>query len=354
MGFSMKRKQAIKQDLKDSIDPKTSSLELKIQVTDFENLDTANLDTADLDTVDLDTSDLDTSDLDTVDLQNAKKTGTLWVIAVPIGNLEDITLRALRILKAVPMIACEDTRTTKQLLQLLGIKAPKLIAYHEHNEGAQSKQLCQYLLSGQDLALVSDAGTPTLSDPGFRLVKLAGEMGIKVTPLPGACAIITALCASGLPTSQFEFLGFLSAKDGARRKQLEQYKENTNTMIFYESPHRLLDFLKDACDVFSKDREAVIARELTKKFEEFRRAKLGELLENPGVVRGEIVVLIAGADKQDQEVSQKDIQVLARHALAQGMTPSYAAKWLSREGNITRKEAYDVIISVVDHKPKSI
>jgi 16S rRNA (cytidine1402-2'-O)-methyltransferase len=201
--------------------------------------------------------------------------GTLYLVATPIGNLADITLRAIEILKSVSLIACEDTRHTRKLLQHYGIET-KTVSYHEHNEQERSRQLIETLRDGKDVAVVSDAGTPSISDPGFRLVRAAIENGIQVVPAPGPSALISALIAAGLPTDEFFFGGFLPARSNARRARLNELRSVPGTLIFYEGPHRLAETLTDALEVLG-EREAVVARELTKLHEEIRRGRLSEL-----------------------------------------------------------------------------
>src|SRR4029079_11942478 len=218
--------------------------------------------------------------------------GTLYLIATPIGNLEDITHRAVRLLGEVDLIACEDTRHTQKLLNHYGINT-KTISYHEHNEQQRATQLIDSLKQGSDIAVVSDAGTPSISDPGFRLVRAAIENEISVIPVPGPSALISALIAAGLPTDEFFFAGFLPPRSNARRARLSELQSVPGTLIFYEAPHRLAATLKDAYEILG-ERDAVVARELTKMHEEIRRGRLSELSdhyerEEP---RGEIVVLI--------------------------------------------------------------
>ena len=273
---------------------------------------------------------------------DAGSQGTLWLIAVPIGNLEDITLRAVRILKSVSAIACEDTRSTRQLLRLLEIPAPTLIACHEHNERSRALELIERLARGEDIALVSDAGTPSISDPGYPVVTQVIEAGYAVSPLPGPCAAITALSASGLPTNRFRFIGFLSSKSSARRAQLKELHEAQETLIFYESPHRLERFLLDASEQLGPERRAVVARELTKRYEEFRRGTLRSLATHPGVTRGEVVVLIEGQSDAER-AAHLDLDVLIDAVLSEGLSPSASAKALSKRSHLSRKQAYDLL-----------
>lgn len=225
--------------------------------------------------------------------------GSLYVVATPIGNLEDITARALHVLASVQVIAAEDTRHSSRLLQHFSIRTP-LVACHDHNERAEANGLVQRLLAGDDVALISDAGTPLISDPGFQLVVKARAAGVRVIPVPGACAAIAALSAAGLPSDRFVFEGFLPAKEGARKKQLHALQAETRTLIFYEAPHRLLDSVADMAEVLGAEREAVLARELTKTFETIKGAPLGELRDwiaaDSNQQRGEAVLLVAGLD----------------------------------------------------------
>lgn len=219
---------------------------------------------------------------------------TLYIVSTPIGNLEDITLRALKILANVDVLCCEDTRTTQVLLNKYELKPKKLLSYFEQNEQKRIPEILQLLNEGNSVALVTDAGTPSISDPGFRLVRAAIESGINVIPIPGVNAAITALSASGLPTDAFVFEGFLPVKKG-RKTRLEFLKEETRTMIFYESPYRILRTLEDLKDVFG-ERDAVIARELTKKFEEFMRGNFSQLIAelSSKKILGEFVLLVKG------------------------------------------------------------
>src|SRR5205085_7343850 len=232
--------------------------------------------------------------------QCAPMAGTLYIVSTPIGNLEDITHRALRILREVALVACEDTRHTRKLLNHFAIDAAT-ISYHEHNERERADELCAMLTAGKDIAIVSDAGTPTVSDPGFRLVNLAIEKGFSVVPIPGATAFVAALSASGLPSDQFFFAGFLAARSSARRAKLEALRSRDATLIFYEAPHRIAAALRDAADILG-NRRGVVARELTKLHEELVRGRLNELAANfsdHSKTRGEIVLLIDGASASD-------------------------------------------------------
>ena len=220
---------------------------------------------------------------------------TLYLVATPIGNLEDITLRALRVLKECDIIAAEDTRRTAQLLRHFQISKP-LISYFKFNEAKRSEEILERLRRGEKVALVTDAGTPGISDPGERVVQAAVKAGFRVEAVPGACALIAALTASGLPTDEFHFIGFLPHKSGQRRKQLEALKDFSGTLVLYESPYRIEKLLEELNELFP-EREIVLARELTKKFEEFLRGKPNQVLEvaKKRTLKGEFVVLVSGA-----------------------------------------------------------
>ncbi|PZP87865.1 MAG: 16S rRNA (cytidine(1402)-2'-O)-methyltransferase [Ectopseudomonas oleovorans] len=241
--------------------------------------------------------------------------GSLYVVATPIGNLDDISARALRILREVALIAAEDTRHSARLLQHFGIQTP-LAACHEHNERDQGGRFLARLRAGEDVALISDAGTPLISDPGYHLVRQARAAGIAVVPVPGACALIAALSAAGLPSDRFIFEGFLPAKAAGRRARLEQVREEPRTLIFYEAPHRILECLQDMREVFGDDRPALLARELTKTFETLQGLPLAELCEwvaaDSNQQRGECVVLVAGwqAPEGEEAVSAEALRVL--------------------------------------------
>jgi len=241
--------------------------------------------------------------------------GSLYVVATPIGNLDDISARALNILRSVALIAAEDTRHSARLMQHFGISTP-LTACHEHNERDQGGRFLARLQAGEDVALISDAGTPLISDPGYHLVRQARAAGIAVVPVPGACALIAALSAAGLPSDRFIFEGFLPAKAAGRRARLEQVKEESRTLIFYEAPHRILECLQDMQAVFGDERPALLARELTKTFETLKGMPLAELAAwvaaDSNQQRGECVVLVAGwqAPEGEEAVSAEAMRVL--------------------------------------------
>ena len=269
--------------------------------------------------------------------------GTLYVVATPIGNLADITQRAIQILKDVELIACEDTRHTRKLLQHFGINT-KTTSYHEHNENQRGDELLDLLKQGSNIAVVSDAGTPAISDPGFRLVRSAIENEIAVVPVPGPSALITALVAAGLPTDEFFFAGFLPARASARQTRLRELASVPGTLIFYEAPHRLAATLKDAYETLG-EREAVVARELTKLHEEVRRGRLSDLVEHYSQVepRGEIVLLIDRNSIETGEAesnSERSVGELVAQFEAEGIDHRAALKKAARELKLSRAEAY--------------
>jgi 16S rRNA (cytidine1402-2'-O)-methyltransferase len=227
--------------------------------------------------------------------------GTLYLVATPIGNLEDITLRALRTLKECDVVAAEDTRRTGQLLKHFAISKP-LFSYFQFNEARRSEEIIGRLQRGERVALVTDAGTPGISDPGVRVVRAARSAGLRVEAVPGPCALVAALTASGLPTDEFHFIGFLPHKSGQRRRQLESLRQFAGTLVLYESPFRIAKLLGELAEVFP-EREIVLARELTKRFEEFLRGKPKELIDllERRSLKGEFVVLISGVQEQPQE-----------------------------------------------------
>ena len=282
----------------------------------------------------------------TTKTQREAGTGCLYLVATPIGNLEDITLRAIRILKESDVIACEDTRHTQKLLQHYGIRK-ELVSYHEHNELTRSPELVIELEQGAKIALVSDAGTPGISDPGHRLVTLCLRHHIPVVPIPGPSALVAALAASGLPTEEFLFVGFLPPRSGARRKALDAVKTEARTLIFYEAPHRIVETLSDASDILGP-RPAVIAREVTKIHEEFLRGPLPELLESARkrAPRGEITLLIGPCDPQTQLV---DSSVSLKERVEQlesegGIDRKAALKQAARERGLAKREAYKQLL----------
>lgn len=273
----------------------------------------------------------------------------LYLVATPIGNLEDITLRAVRVLKEVDVIACEDTRQTQKLLNHYGIST-RTISYHEHNEMTRAAELVKEMQEGASVALVTDAGMPGISDPGFRLISLALRHHLAVVPVPGASAFLAALVASGLPTDSFRFSGFLPAKRGERRAALEAIRNSPRTQVFYETPHRILEALADVVEVLGNDRHVVIAREVTKLHEEFLRGRAGEVMETlkaRDAVRGEITLLIGKAEEAQAHggANASVARVSIRQRLEQIMADEKvdektALKKVAKERGISKSEAY--------------
>jgi 16S rRNA (cytidine1402-2'-O)-methyltransferase len=266
----------------------------------------------------------------------------LYLVATPIGNLEDITLRAIRVLKQADLIACEDTRQTQKLLNHYGIDTPT-ISYHEHNEAERAAELVEKLARGSRVAVVSDAGMPGISDPGFRLVSLTIERGLPVIPIPGAAAFVAALVASGLPLESSSFHGFLSPKTAARRRELEQVRNSRQTEIFYEAPYRILAALEDVLAVLGPQRRIVVARELTKIHEEFLRgtaAQVLDIVKSRGEIKGEIVLMIGPAEGENPAptVSIRDrVEQLMRE---ENLDEKAALKKAAKERGISKSAAY--------------
>jgi 16S rRNA (cytidine1402-2'-O)-methyltransferase len=272
----------------------------------------------------------------------------LYLVGTPIGNLEDITLRALRVLKEVDVIACEDTRQTQKLLNHYAITT-RTTSYHEHNEVTKSAELVKQMQEGASVALVTDAGMPGISDPGYRLIALAIQHRIPVVPIPGASAFLTALVASGLPTDSFRFSGFLPAKRGERRAALDAVKASPRTQVFYEAPHRLVESLEDIVEVLGAGREVVIAREVTKLHEEFLRGRAGEVLANLKAresVKGEITLLIGKAEEGEASVgtgtlARLSVRQRVEEIMAEEKVDEKAAlKKVAKERGVSKSEAY--------------
>jgi 16S rRNA (cytidine1402-2'-O)-methyltransferase len=275
-------------------------------------------------------------------------TGTLYIVATPIGNLEDITLRALRVLKEVDLIACEDTRHTRKLLTHYQISKPT-VSYHEHNERERGSELIEKLEAGQNIALVSDAGTPLISDPGFWVVRAAIDRRITVVPIPGPSAVVTALTAAGFPSDEFAFVGFLPARRAARRARLNQLSGIQSTLILYEAPHRIKETIEDLREAFG-DRECVVARELTKLHEQFLRGSLSEFELPDGAARGEIVLLIGPPSedpaKQFEGEATRSIVKEVEHLMhTEGLDQKAALKQVARLRGLGKSEAYRLMIA---------
>jgi 16S rRNA (cytidine1402-2'-O)-methyltransferase len=275
--------------------------------------------------------------------------GTLYVVATPIGNLGDLSPRAQTILGEVALIAAEDTRRTGQLLNVFGIRTP-MLSMHEHNESQRTEALIERLARGESIALVSDAGTPLISDPGFALVAAARAREIQVIAIPGPSAVIAALSIAGLASDRFTFEGFLSAKSSARRAQLDALRTEARTMVFYETPHRLTEALVDLAEMFGAERRAVICRELTKQHESSYAGTLAELQTRAGVdadmSRGEIVIVVAGSGVH-HTAAQIDSDRLLR-ALLEDLSPSQAAKIAARMTGEKRSDLYDKAMRAKD------
>jgi 16S rRNA (cytidine1402-2'-O)-methyltransferase len=267
----------------------------------------------------------------------------LYLVATPIGNLEDITLRAIRVLKQADMIACEDTRQTQKLLNHFGITTPTT-SYHEHNEAARAAELIEKLVQGTRIAVVSDAGMPGISDPGFRLVSLAIERGVPVVPIPGAAAFVSALIASGLPAESFSFRGFLSPKSATRRRELAKIRTSAKTEIFYEAPHRILAALEDMLVALGPRRQVVIARELTKIHEEFLRGTAEQVLdivESRGDIKGEIVLMIGPGDEENNQAPSLSMHDRVEQLMREeSLDQKTALKKAAKERGISKSAAY--------------
>jgi 16S rRNA (cytidine1402-2'-O)-methyltransferase len=270
--------------------------------------------------------------------------GVLYIVSTPIGNLEDITLRAVRILREVSVIACEDTRQTRKLVDHLGIRTP-MVSYHEHNEQARTAELIAKLEAGDSIALVSDAGTPLISDPGYRLVIAAIQAHIEVQPIPGPCAAVAALAASGLPTDAFRFCGFLPPKSSQRRKTLGALKGEASTLIFYETPHRVLEALDDVTAVMGV-RPVAVARELTKLHEEVLRgtaAEIRAILADRSVVRGEITLLIGKGEMV--EVDDTPLADAVAALEREGVPRMEAIKRVAKARGLSKRDCYRQLTS---------
>lgn len=280
---------------------------------------------------------------------NSNQSGTLYVVATPIGNLGDMVPRAVEILQTVKAIACEDTRHSKKLLDHFRIDTP-LMAYHDHSDKKSSHKILAQLSAGNDIALISDAGTPLISDPGYRLVLAARQQGINVIPVPGACAAIAALSVAGLPTDRFRFVGFLPAKSTQRKKVLQELAAVPETMVFYEAPHRILDTLKDSVEVFGAEHSGFIARELSKTFETYLHGTLAELVSiveaDSNQQRGEIVLVLAGREETESTVTVDGERVL-RLLLAELPTAKAAALTAKITGG-DKKQFYQMALALKD------
>ncbi len=282
-----------------------------------------------------------------------REKGLLYIVATPIGNLGDMAPRAVEVLQSVDVIAAEDTRHSRRLLTHFNIETP-LVAYHDHSDERRLQVLLNRLMKGDDIALISDAGTPLISDPGYRLVKEARSRDIRVVPIPGPCALVAALSAAGMPTDRFLFEGFLPAKAGARCRRLQQLCDDSRTVVFYESPHRIEDSLADICQVFGEQREAVIARELTKTFETFLAGNLASLCqtlaEDDNQRKGEFVIIISGAkDTEQHDLSPDALRIVK--ILAEELPPKQAAALAAKITGIKKRMLYDALMGKSKHVP---
>lgn len=277
----------------------------------------------------------------TCTMAEQRNKGTLYVVATPIGNLEDITHRAVRLLREADLIACEDTRHTAKLLQHYGIEKPT-VSYHEHNEATRAEELVAKLEQGLNVAQVSDAGMPGISDPGYRVIRLAIERGVRVVPVPGASALVAALAASGLPTDSFQFLGFLPARSGERRTMLESLRKAQQTTVVYEAPHRVVEAMRDIVEILGAERPVVLARELTKVHEEFVRGGAAKVLAalQQREVKGEITLVI-GKSEGAAVGAKKDIAARLQEIMReQEIDENAALKVVAKEQGISKSEAY--------------
>jgi len=274
--------------------------------------------------------------------------GTLYVVATPIGNLQDLTPRALEVLKAVSLIAAEDTRHSARLLQHFGVTTPTT-ACHDHNERDKSARLVERLLAGEDMALISDAGTPLISDPGFHLVRQAREAGVRVCPVPGACALIAGLSAAGLPSDRFAFEGFLPAKAHGRRQRIQALAAEQRTWMIYEAPHRLLECLEDLCDLLGAERQVVLARELTKTFETIKGAPLGELVDwvraDADQQRGECVLIVEGAPQPSETDAVDPAAERVLDILLEELPVKQAAALAARVTGLKKNRLYQLALA---------
>lgn len=274
--------------------------------------------------------------------------GILYVIATPIGNLEDASPRSRRLLSEVDLVAAEDTRTAKHLLDHFEIRGPRIISYFEGNEASRTEELLTRLEEGASIALISEAGTPAVSDPGQRLVAEAGAQGYKVVAIPGPSAVITALVASGLPSQRFTFVGFLPREKGPRRMALGEIRTRPETMIFYESPERVGACLQDMTEAFGEDRPVVLARELTKMYEEMVRGSCAELAERYAdtAPRGECTLVVGGSETREADAEPLDLEARVRELLAEGMGPKDIASRLMVKTGKPRRELYQLALAL--------
>ncbi len=271
--------------------------------------------------------------------------GTLYIVATPIGNLDDITLRAIKTLQEVDLIAAEDTRHTLKLLNHLEISKP-MISYHRHNEETKADVLIEKLQEGQNIALVSDAGTPGICDPGEEVIKKCIELGIKIVPIPGACAMINSLICSGIDTKEFTFLGFLPLNKKLRKKKLDEIEKSNKTIIIYEAPHKLDTTLNDLQKILGKERKITLAREITKIHEEFIRGNIDEILQKSENLKGEIVLIIEANENCEDENVLKNLTLEEHYKFYenQGFTKKDIIKKIAKDRNMNKNDVYQKFI----------
>ncbi|WP_412537145.1 16S rRNA (cytidine(1402)-2'-O)-methyltransferase [Marinobacter sp. MIT932201] len=292
------------------------------------------------------------SDFTSSDSRKGELKGTLYVVATPIGNLDDLSPRAARTLASVDVVAAEDTRHSGRLLSHLGVQK-RMVALHDHNEKDRTAGILTELQAGRDVALISDAGTPLISDPGYVLVREARAAGHRVSPIPGPCALVAALSVAGLPTDRFLYVGFLPAKRSGRRASLEVLSSEVATLVFYESPHRIMESVRDIADVLGSDREIVLGREITKTFETFYSGSvadvLAELERDPHGNRGEFVVMVRGAAAQagSEEAATMDVDRMLRVLLAE-LPVKKVAKMASELTGLSKNELYQRALALKD------
>ncbi|MGC9504596.1 16S rRNA (cytidine(1402)-2'-O)-methyltransferase [Baaleninema sp.] len=282
-------------------------------------------------------------------MSNPLQPGTLYVVGTPIGNLEDMTFRAVATLNAADVIAAEDTRHTGKLLQHFQIATPQ-IAYHHHNRSQRIPEILDRLQRGEAIALVTDAGMPGISDPGYELVKACAEAGLPVVPIPGVSASVTAVSVSGIECDRFTFEGFLPTKGKSRRERLEQLSGEVRTLIFYEAPHRLRETLADLASVLGNGRSIALGRELTKRFEEIWRGTLGEAiaLYQQREPKGEYTIVVAGASAEGMVLSEEALKAELQQLMASGLSRSQASRELARSSQLSRRQLYQLALTIED------
>ncbi len=287
-------------------------------------------------------------------METEPNSGTLYIVGTPIGNLEDISFRAVRILQSVDLIAAEDTRHTGKLLHHFQVKVPQ-VSCHEHNQKQRIPELIEKLKAGQNIAVVTDAGMPGISDPGYEIVKACVDAGLLVVPIPGPNAAITALSAAGLPTERFIFEGFLPVKGKERKQRIEMLQTESRTIVLYESPHRVRKTLQDLTNSLGENRAIAVGRELTKLHEEFWRGTIGEALlyyETSAQPQGEFTLVVAGGTEPAEIISEITLKTELENLLSQGMSRSEATKHLAKQTSISRKKIYQLALTIGEIETK--